>query len=56
MPPGRDASTEIFRSSFSTASPLMMEAQDSSMPFRLPFSTTFTPSGAIVIVYSLPLC
>ena len=36
------------------ASPLMIDAHDSSLPLRLPFSTTFTPSGASVIVYSLP--
>ena len=52
--PERVASMEILRSSFSVASPLMMDAQDSSFPLRLPFSTTFTPSGASVIVYSLP--
>lgn len=48
------ASIEIFRSSASCASPLMIERQLISRPFRLPFSTTFTPSGAIVIVYARP--
>ena len=44
------ASTEILRSSFSVASPLMIDRQDSSGPLRRPFSVTFTPSGVIVIV------
>jgi hypothetical protein len=38
----------------SDASPLMIELQESSLPLRFPFSTTFTPSGAIVMVYSRP--
>src|SRR3954466_12985650 len=34
----------------------MIDDQLTCGPLRFPFSTTFTPSGAIVIVYSLPLC
>jgi hypothetical protein len=47
---GREASTEIFRFSFNDVSPLMIDDQLTCGPLRFPFSTTFTPSGAMVIV------
>ena len=40
----------------SGASPVMIDDQESSFPLRFPFSTTFTPSGAMVMVYVFSPC
>jgi hypothetical protein len=44
------ASTDALRSALRLASPLMIDFQEISFPFRNPFFVTFTPSGEIAAI------